>query len=102
MKATNDSSVRAGDAVLRESGRVDSGRSGDFDVEGSAEEAAFINMWRGPEYENTRKGRGVHLHGRGLHCHLWDDMRRDGERLGRQRAREMPGLRTRRGRACGR
>src|SRR6185437_13692093 len=81
MKAANDPSVGAGDAVLRESGRVDAGRSGDIDVEGSAEEAAFIGMRGGPEYENTRKGSGVHLHGRGLQCHLCDDMRRDLERL---------------------
>ena len=51
MKAANDAPVRAGNAVLRESGRVDAGRSGDFDVEGSAEEAAFIDMRVG---RNTR------------------------------------------------
>ena len=46
--------VRAGKAVLREAGRVDAGRSRDFDVEGTAEEAAFVDMRSGPEYENTR------------------------------------------------
>ena len=54
MQAANDALVGAGKAVLREAGWIDAGRPRDFDVEGTAEEAAFVDMRTGRKYQNAR------------------------------------------------
>ena len=48
---------RAGQAVLDERGRVESGRAQDLRVERAAEEAALVHMRGGPEQQGTRDAR---------------------------------------------